>query len=242
MSIKSISKKRGFTLIELLVVIAIIAILAAILFPVFAQAKAAAKKTADLSNMKQIGTAITMYATDNDDKTMSVDHTNRYGWYTPLYTYVKSRDLFKTPAYQRISIKDDDGNMVIPDTDYSINGLFSHGESMTISSSPAQQIIVSVRDINTWDPDYHPWPSTAFSNTNTPDWDDITKYMGADAVGEAPEDWFSARLFKTPWNSKGSNFTFLDGHAKYHPWDQTLNATGRLPGLHNVDRLAEKVL
>lgn len=58
---------RAFTLIELLVVIAIIAILAAILFPVFAQAKIAAKKTADLSNLKQMGTASMIYASDNDD-------------------------------------------------------------------------------------------------------------------------------------------------------------------------------
>jgi prepilin-type N-terminal cleavage/methylation domain-containing protein len=59
--------KRAFTLIELLVVIAIIAILAAILFPVFAQAKAAAKKTADLSNIKQITTASHIYLSDYDD-------------------------------------------------------------------------------------------------------------------------------------------------------------------------------
>lgn len=59
--------KKAFTLIELLVVIAIIAILAAILFPVFAQAKVAAKKTVDLSNMKQHGTATALYLTDNDD-------------------------------------------------------------------------------------------------------------------------------------------------------------------------------
>ena len=59
--------RKGFTLIELLVVIAIIAILAAILFPVFAQAKEAAKKTACLSNIKQIGTGLSIYYTDNDD-------------------------------------------------------------------------------------------------------------------------------------------------------------------------------
>jgi prepilin-type N-terminal cleavage/methylation domain-containing protein len=59
--------KRAFTLIELLVVIAIIAILAAILFPVFAQAKEAAKKTAALSNAKQMGTSINIYLADSDD-------------------------------------------------------------------------------------------------------------------------------------------------------------------------------
>lgn len=61
------SAKRAFTLIELLVVIAIIAILAAILFPVFAQAKEAAKKTQCLSNVKQINTGFQMYLADNDD-------------------------------------------------------------------------------------------------------------------------------------------------------------------------------
>lgn len=59
--------RKAFTLIELLVVIAIIAILAAILFPVFAQAKAAAKKTALISNTKQMGTAMMIYMSDSDD-------------------------------------------------------------------------------------------------------------------------------------------------------------------------------
>lgn len=59
--------KRAFTLIELLVVIAIIAILAAILFPVFSQAKEAAKKTASVSNQKQIGTSLKLYMVDHDD-------------------------------------------------------------------------------------------------------------------------------------------------------------------------------
>jgi prepilin-type N-terminal cleavage/methylation domain-containing protein len=59
--------RKAFTLIELLVVIAIIAILAAILFPVFAQAKVSAKKAAAISNQKQIGLALIMYTTDYDD-------------------------------------------------------------------------------------------------------------------------------------------------------------------------------
>jgi prepilin-type N-terminal cleavage/methylation domain-containing protein len=60
-------RNQAFTLIELLVVIAIIAILAAILFPVFAQAKEAAKKTADISNSKQLNTGVQIYLSDYDD-------------------------------------------------------------------------------------------------------------------------------------------------------------------------------
>lgn len=60
--------RKGFTLIELLVVIAIIAILAAILFPVFNRAKESAKRAGCLSNLRQIGLAMTMYMTDNDDR------------------------------------------------------------------------------------------------------------------------------------------------------------------------------
>jgi prepilin-type N-terminal cleavage/methylation domain-containing protein len=76
-------RSRAFTLIELLVVIAIIAILAAILFPVFAQAKEAAKKTADVSNLKQLSTATAIYLTDHDDTyplEAGQDSTGVWGW------------------------------------------------------------------------------------------------------------------------------------------------------------------
>lgn len=234
-----IKQRYAFTLIELLVVIAIIAILAAILFPVFAQAKAAAKKSADLSNFNQIGKAIMLYANDNDDHTMHVDHMSEYGWYVPLYPYVKSTDVFRTPAYTRKKITNDDGDLILPDTDYSINGLFSHGESMTVSSTPAEQIIIALRNIDIADPDNHPWPASAFSNSSTSDWDNLDLYTGIDHVGGDNEDWFRDRIDMTPWNA-GGNYTFLDGHAKYFKWEQTLK--GRLPGYHNPDRIVEKVL
>jgi len=75
--------RSGFTLIELLVVIAIIAILAAILFPVFAQAKAAAKKASALSNVKQMVLASIMYSNDYDDTVVPY-----FSWYSPATGYV----------------------------------------------------------------------------------------------------------------------------------------------------------
>jgi len=104
-------KFQGFTLIELLVVIAIIAILAAILFPVFAQAKAAAKKTASLSNCKQLGLAMLSYSASNNDglppadsfggKDLSArityDGQNYKSWGQLIQPFVKSVPLFFDP-------------------------------------------------------------------------------------------------------------------------------------------------
>lgn len=108
------SERRAFTLIELLVVIAIIAILAAILFPVFAQAREKARQTSCLSNMKQIGTAALMYAQDYDERTprnwygpldtgpeattAPGDAPERYKWMDALQPYVKSAQIFTCPS------------------------------------------------------------------------------------------------------------------------------------------------
>ncbi len=83
----------AFTLIELLVVIAIIAILAAILFPVFAQAKVAAKKAVDLSNFKQVGLATAIYTTDADDRYMFADMFPRSGIYGDMYRWCSAQTL-----------------------------------------------------------------------------------------------------------------------------------------------------
>ncbi|RYG29902.1 prepilin-type N-terminal cleavage/methylation domain-containing protein, partial [bacterium] len=104
MELKLNSRTRAFTLIELLVVIAIIAILAAILFPVFAQAKDAAKKTQSLSNVKQQAVAAIMYAGDVDDVFPLVACDNptdvrdyESSWMFAVQPYVKSIRLFYSP-------------------------------------------------------------------------------------------------------------------------------------------------
>lgn len=123
--------KKAFTLIELLVVIAIIAILAAILFPVFAQAKSAAKKATAISGMKQMGAAVLLYMGDYDDmyprnddcipkSSLNPIHNNlafnptgagctsnfyfrmnHYSWQKWLMPYTKSVDVFMHPAMQK---------------------------------------------------------------------------------------------------------------------------------------------
>jgi prepilin-type N-terminal cleavage/methylation domain-containing protein/prepilin-type processing-associated H-X9-DG protein len=111
--------RRGFTLIELLVVIAIIAILAAILFPVFAQARESARQSTCLSNLKQIALAGLMYAQDYDETFVPIGGTIEQKWPAPgrltrngvkpvngwslnLLPYIKSRDIFQCPSMDQI--------------------------------------------------------------------------------------------------------------------------------------------
>ena len=100
--------RRGFTLIELLVVIAIIAILAAILFPVFARAREKARQSSCLSNLKQLGTAGMMYMQDYDEThwltsaahltACATAQTPGAVWYHALEPYVKNAQVFKCPS------------------------------------------------------------------------------------------------------------------------------------------------
>src|SRR6476659_814001 len=114
-------RKPGFTLIELLVVIAIIAILAAILFPVFAQAREQARQSTCLSNFKQIGLGVQMYLQDWDG-TYPMNRIGQFPggsecngkgkmltWKTETAPYVKNIGVFKCPSNPRNNLPDETG-------------------------------------------------------------------------------------------------------------------------------------
>jgi prepilin-type N-terminal cleavage/methylation domain-containing protein/prepilin-type processing-associated H-X9-DG protein len=104
------NRTTGFTLIELLVVIAIIAILAAILFPVFARARENARRASCQSNLKQVGLGLLQYAQDYDEKFVATtyapggnqhwysDNQNVYKWMDAIFPYVKSQQVFDCPS------------------------------------------------------------------------------------------------------------------------------------------------
>src|SRR5579859_210263 len=102
------TSRRAFTLIELLVVIAIIAILAAILFPVFAQAREQARRTACLSNTKQAGLAFMMYVQDYDETTPCLTQQWQGGptwviidFWNLFQPYIKNTQVFLCPDYSK---------------------------------------------------------------------------------------------------------------------------------------------
>lgn len=160
--------RSGFTLIELLVVIAIIAILAAILFPVFAQAKAAAKATATLSNIKQQSLAQIMYAGDYDDvMVIGQSQGNQPGSYdlggglvfTPwtklVHPYMKNTELFQDPLGPGIQAPPgltlDDARFLFPRMGMNWHNLNIAtatglaGQSATAAANPADTVMLCTR-------------------------------------------------------------------------------------------------
>jgi prepilin-type N-terminal cleavage/methylation domain-containing protein/prepilin-type processing-associated H-X9-DG protein len=136
--VPSLKARRGFTLIELLVVIAIIAILASILFPVFARARENARRSSCQSNMKQVGLAHLQYSQDYDEQ-LTVGNgigttTFGVGWGGPILPYAKSAQLFVCPS-----------DTTVAPTNYTVN---SYGYNMNIAYTDSRGISGKIARFN----------------------------------------------------------------------------------------------
>ena len=136
-------RRKGFTLIELLVVIAIIAILAAILFPVFAKAREKARQTGCTSNLKQLGLAMLQYAQDYDEKLPVLRWFVGPNQYLPQYLnpYVKASDVWLCPAMQDIKKNNATGTDFDPNATPYVDSAFTqnntfNGTTWRLSYSP----------------------------------------------------------------------------------------------------------
>ncbi len=216
-------KNTAFTLIELLVVIAIIAILAAILFPVFAQAKAAAKTTQSLSNMKQIGLGMKMYLADYDDAypqrkyqyTLPTSEVSQVSWKHLTFPYIKSDALFTDTTNEAAKFPDDTADLnLLPSGAVLTKPYFRRGYAYADVPFILQR---------TWSPG--PQTETSIENPagtlviaeHKRAWVDTGPYLNWTPYSEYPGDPTGG--FKYPWggskwSDKAMVLTFHDGHAK----------------------------
>ncbi len=236
-------RRSGFTLIELLVVIAIIAILAAILFPVFSRAREQARKTTCLSNMKQIGMALAMYTQDWDETLPFWRTPCHYDWanYPPgglfwmeqLMPYLKNLDVFRCPSssqewgwygdcypgqFGRENIR----------CNYGYNEIIMNGgvawscangaHKLARLTAPSETMVIA----DSWNNIINPWgriepawinPRVALANYN---WNgDIA--CGCPGTLTVPLD---VALDRHARHSGGAVVVFADGHAKWYKGDQ----------------------
>ncbi len=231
----------AFTLIELLVVIAIIAILAAILFPVFANAREKAREVTCVSNLRQIGTAVRMYVQDYDE-TFPIFHA--YNSAVPPWTpghkgvemelepYTKSKQLFRCPDDQGTPYLKND----VPNAD---NYNDAYGSSYRFQSACFTQIYVgegsfqnnallakkddTVPDVvNVADADFAYPAETRIMR------DEIFPFFGKKGDPTGQKYYYYPDYF-TQWHPNGGGIVFADGHAKFFVSEGAFQKTRATP-------------
>jgi prepilin-type N-terminal cleavage/methylation domain-containing protein/prepilin-type processing-associated H-X9-DG protein len=187
--------RRGFTLIELLVVIAIIAVLAAMLFPVFARAREKARQSSCQSNLKQLGLAVSMYAQDHDE----VLPIRWYGgsndawdapflWMDLIYPYVKNEQVFTCPSGSGDAGAWNDLNSLHANCSYGWNCGVADACRLSRIEYPARAVISGDK-----------WPGT-WEGRLCPCSPDNSLYCH----GHAPDT-----------HNDGANYLYFDSHVKW---------------------------
>jgi prepilin-type N-terminal cleavage/methylation domain-containing protein/prepilin-type processing-associated H-X9-DG protein len=223
---------KGFTLIELLVVIAIIAILAAILFPVFAKVREKARQTSCASNEKQIGLALLQYSQDYDEIMVAAwtgspfysNNTNSYKWMDAVMPYVKSTAVFHCPddsgtngaTGQYVEAKNLSGNDQTHYGSYAINSAYWRESDSSLHGVSNGQVALAALNA----PASTVWVTDG-SGSYQVDWPDMGSVVVGN-VGSAPAIGWSGNMGGLTEGSVTcrhggpdiANVLFCDGHVK----------------------------
>jgi prepilin-type N-terminal cleavage/methylation domain-containing protein/prepilin-type processing-associated H-X9-DG protein len=217
---------RGFTLIELLIVIAIIAILAAILFPVFARARENARRSSCQSNLKQLGLGILQYTQDYDERMPQTQRDNSGpSWKDYIFAYVKNTQVFSCPSNTRKNLTSDT-DLTIPAhytanifggespastgyANYQSYGAFGNQYFVgpTLSSLDAPSQLIALAEQYALDATTPGSPGVDF---------------GADPAGGRNNPYMG--------HLATANFLFADGHVKALKWAQTFKTANGCTG------------
>jgi len=208
--------RRGFTLIELLVVIAIIAILAAILFPVFARAREKARQTSCLNNVKQLTLGLAMYIQDFDDTTPRTYYYNRDPqpgemslavWQHFVYPYVMNWQLYMCPSAAGERTSSTYSSYYIPPTTPAVR--CDYGLNRRLWGAKLSEVV---------------YPAATIIIADSKRADETTTYNGSNSW-ELYHTWHVSRFIPARHN-EGANIGYVDGHAKWHKMEKVLGNDG----------------